>query len=664
MSSFSLVESRLNFKESSNNLLLERLLPALELLLQENDYQLDEKHDEKHYLKLINLYVERKFGSDVKSGLMKYVLRTYNSMSNGESSDVEVQNMTQRLAFMHRLNWTSLYKKQYMSAINSIIAKKMNDVCDGTFGEPIFDELQQWLESDLQPFMRLLFIFSQDLSYSLVDLFSKIRSKELFDMVTDYPDSIPALQELKMYTVKSDNMGFVGQQFRSTLVRRLLHMGATTSQILDFYVSMIKALRVIDPSDLLLHYVAEPVRKYLKSRKDAVRCIISSLIEGGDSDLHHELRRGGGSLEYGVDEDDEEAGPGASWEPRKRDRNLNEVASNVGSRGLDILALLVSIYGSTDLFIREYRMLLADKLLSNLTYFTDQEVTNLELLKLRFGEEPLHSCEVMLKDIEDSKRTNAAIVFASSSTKTEQDIDIDFAIISENYWPTVDMDRFLYHPKIQSDIERYRAAYTTLKKPRNVHPIPTLGQVELDLSFEDGTNRTFMVTPLQASLIMHFNEVEKASGPLTCSRLCILCELEEEDVQTGLTFWINKGVLREVSGGTGGYEVRESQGLRGDVLRESDLHDTDGAAMRMQAADGSQRKATLTKVETYVKGMLTSTGSMTVERVHTMLKLLVGGGGGGDVVYDLNPVQLQQFLLSMVEQNQLEFMDGVFSIKT
>jgi hypothetical protein len=36
-------------------------------------------------------------------------------------------------------------------------------------------------------------------------------------------------------------------------------------------VAMIKALRVLDPSDLLLNHVAGPVRRYLKQRKDAVR---------------------------------------------------------------------------------------------------------------------------------------------------------------------------------------------------------------------------------------------------------------------------------------------------------------------------------------------------------------------------------------------------------
>ena len=87
-------------------------------------------------------------------------------------------------------------------------------------------------------------------------------------------------------------------------------MGASTTQIVGFYVSMIRALRLIDSSDLLLNFVAAPVRLYLRDRKDTVRCVVSALTEKGrSSELHGELRRGG-SLEYGPDEDDEDGGEG------------------------------------------------------------------------------------------------------------------------------------------------------------------------------------------------------------------------------------------------------------------------------------------------------------------------------------------------------------------
>lgn len=71
--------------------------------------------------------------------------------------------------------------------------------------------------------------------------------------------------------------------------------------------------------------------------------------------------------------------------------------------------MVVDIYGSKELFVNEYRNLLADRLLVQLDFNPEKEIRNLELLKLRFGDSLLHSCEVMLKDISDSKRINSHI---------------------------------------------------------------------------------------------------------------------------------------------------------------------------------------------------------------------------------------------------------------
>lgn len=47
--------------------------------------------------------------------------------------------------------------------------------------------------------------------------------------------------------------------------------------------------------------------------------------------------------------------------------------------------------------------------MSKVGYDVDRETHALELLKLRFGEHNLHKCEVMLKDMRDSKRLNTNI---------------------------------------------------------------------------------------------------------------------------------------------------------------------------------------------------------------------------------------------------------------
>ena len=208
---------------------------------------------------------------------------------------------------------------------------------------------------------------------------SRVRGNEMFDIIADYPDSLTAVTELREAASAAASLPQIGKVFRAAIVKRLLHPGASTLQIVEMYVLVIRALRVLDPSDLILIYAAYPIRAYLKKRRDTVRCVVSSLTQGSESDLYGELRRGS-SLACGIDEDEEDITLGDKWMPRKRNPELSET----GARGLDVLALLVSIYGSIDLFASEYRSLLADKLLQNVQYQTDQEVATLELLKIRY----------------------------------------------------------------------------------------------------------------------------------------------------------------------------------------------------------------------------------------------------------------------------------------
>jgi anaphase-promoting complex subunit 2 len=72
--------------------------------------------------------------------------------------------------------------------------------------------------------------------------------------------------------------------------------------------------------------------------------------------------------------------------------------------------LFVNTVISMMLDIHFFRSMLSNRLLSQFSYNTEREIRNLELLKLRFGETSLQQCEVMLKDISDSKRINNAIL--------------------------------------------------------------------------------------------------------------------------------------------------------------------------------------------------------------------------------------------------------------
>ena len=122
---------------------------------------------------------------------------------------------------------------------------------------------------------------------------------EIFDIIIDYPDSKGALQDLKVSPDIVDLQGRGnGLSFRNVYkglindhssfwlcerrkdqldsfsasltalntsnARRLLHPGADTKDILAQYVSIMRCLRFIDPPGVLLHKVADPIRKYLR----------------------------------------------------------------------------------------------------------------------------------------------------------------------------------------------------------------------------------------------------------------------------------------------------------------------------------------------------------------------------------------------------------------
>lgn len=142
----------------------------------------------------------------------------------------------------------------------------------------------------------------------------------------------------------------------------------------------------------------------------------------------------------------------------------------------------VNIYGSRELFVNEYRMMLADKLLQNLAYSTDRDVQTLELLKLRFGDDALQMCEIMVRDIDDSKRINANIstaLAAEQHTTPPGAVPVDATIVSQHFWPPFQSDDVALHPSVASAVDAYKKAYEVLRNPRSLAWHPSLGSVQV-----------------------------------------------------------------------------------------------------------------------------------------------------------------------------------------
>lgn len=398
-------------------------------------------------------------------------------------------------------------------------------------------------------------------------------------------------------------------------------------------------------------------------------------MEAG-GDLYEELRRQDARpLENAnIDSDDEEEPPDMAWKPPPPITKPKGSFLGAGAKGGDILSMLVSIYGSKELFVNEYRNMLADKLLANLDYNTDKEVHTLELLKLRFGEMSMRQCEIMIKDIDDSKRivTNIHTTIKSKRQEANQTEPIepvaDAAIVSHIFWPTLLKEPLKHHPRLQAELDEFSYEYGKLKNPRRLIWMGQLGTVQLELDvLEDGPDgvpvvetKEFTCSPLLATLISHFED----KTHWTAEELSNETGIPEHVIQKKMTYWIHHRVIKPVhaADGTHAYELASQEHLMQDPrghggihsLMEGDEHD--GVAVSV----GAQEDEEMEVFESYIFGMLTNLGQLPLDRIHNMLKTFVTGS---DVEYNKTPQQLSLFLQQLCKQEKLECgPDGLYKL--
>jgi anaphase-promoting complex subunit 2 len=173
------------------------------------------------------------------------------------------------------------------AAIHRVILSKVRTTIVGDFEEDsFFPAIEAWCQSTVEVWVKELVgennfeveNWTSRLQQCAAHCFCLVRIEEIFDIVCEFPDSRPAVSEIQIIMEKTKMHSELGDALRNSLVRRLNHPGANTSQIIDCYINTIKVLREIDPSDRLLEVVTEPVRSYLRARNDTVRCIITRYV--------------------------------------------------------------------------------------------------------------------------------------------------------------------------------------------------------------------------------------------------------------------------------------------------------------------------------------------------------------------------------------------------
>ncbi|NWY96825.1 ANC2 protein, partial [Loxia curvirostra] len=571
---------------------------------------------------------------------------------------------------LRRLNLLERVSAEAVTTIlHRMIEERMEQRCRGEYEHSFLNEFQEWIEKVIGWLSR---VFLQDgpLAQSSPEasstlkrwrchvqrffyrIYASMRIEELFSIIRDFPESKPAVEDLKFCLERTNQRQQLLSSLKSALEMRLLHPGVNTSDIITLYISAIKALRELDPSMVILEVACEPIRKYLRTREDTVRQIVAGLTGDaeGSGDLANELSKADPvTLENGQESDDDISEPG-DWVPDPVDADPGKSSSK--RRSSDIISLLVSIYGSKDLFINEYRTLLADRLLHQFNYSAEREIRNVELLKLRFGEAQMHYCEVMLKDMADSRRINANIRDEEEKLPEEErpPFSLVAIILSSEFWPPLKEEKLELPEQVKEAMEAYSKKYEKLKAMRTLNWKYHLGLVSLDVELADRT-LSLSVSPVHAAIILHF----QTKSTWTLTELSEVLKVPVTSLKRKMTLWLQQGVLREEPEGT--FTVIEEE--QKDQVEKVVLIDSDEEGDSAMASQADQKEEELQLFWTYIQAMLTNLESLSLERIHSMLKMFVMTG---PVVTEIDIQELQGFLQKKVRDQQLIYSGGVYRL--
>ncbi|TKY85237.1 hypothetical protein EX895_006317 [Sporisorium graminicola] len=367
--------------------------------------------------------------------------------------------------------------------------------------------LQQWLDDEVKPrfaaIRQLCLPYSaastadehgaardnwqHRLDYQLDKALCLTRAGQLFDLVALYPESSAALEDLRLSLQNADQRLSVAKTLSDSLHMRLLHPGAHTRDIIQMYVHLVRSLREMDPTGVVLSRVVSPLRRYLRARKDTVLVIVASML-GDDPDftlLKDELERADQEEQEQEDQVDSKrkrrprrslqtsaapAGAKAGSKRSAKQRRLqhtrrgaahvsdSEASSDENwddphwvpkpveagsgyrlSTSKDIISMLTSIFDDRSGFIAALEKSMADQLVQVKGYKAMKEYRNNMILKKRFGEKNMGKCDVMLGDVTESRRIDSEVHQqrrAMPASAVEGMVSrLHPLIVSRQFWP-------------------------------------------------------------------------------------------------------------------------------------------------------------------------------------------------------------------------------------
>ncbi|RKF54606.1 Anaphase-promoting complex subunit 2 [Erysiphe neolycopersici] len=514
---------------------------------------------------------------------------------------------------------------------------------------------------------------------------ANFRSKQLFSIVENWPHNGEALDDLRTAITTPERRLHLTEVFAQTLARKILHPAASTTRILQTYISMIWSFHSLDQSKVLLDKVAYPLQLYLYTREDTVRVILSGLLADLETSLSGNM--GDQLLEL-------------AWLLNNESQAIDQKASDVGldwhdmdwipdpvdagptykrSKNADIIGTLVGVLGCKEVFIKEFQSIIGDNFLKFNGEFL-REIKVLELLKVKFGEAPLQACEVMLKDIQDSREIDSKIQGLNQNrerilgttrncqhlSKVEEGLtkpSLHAKILSRLFWPQLHSETLKIPPEIAELQKTYEEGFTSIKQSRKLTWLNTSGMATIEIELKD---RTIVeeVHTWQAVVILAFQQdgIDEQYQQRTIQELLSFLQMEEGLIRSALKFWVNKSVLCETSLDT--YVVLETLSLQDQVYIDSQasgfrsIHRSDQNIYENHEDTFTALHQNMEIYWQFIQAMLTnSSKQMPLQQIAMMLKTLIIDG------FPCTNDELKEFLKKKITDGVLELNAGKYRLK-